>query len=96
MLSVLCTILASCQKDPDTDKLDNNYLVYTNYDSGTDFTAINTFYVIDSILIIGNSEKPTYWNNNNSRQIINALTEKSCMCAVTLFSLATAVRHSVR
>lgn len=73
-------ILASCQKDPDTDKLDNNYLVYTNYDSGTDFKAIETFYVIDSILIIGDSEKPTYWNNNNSQQIVNAYNDKLESC----------------
>ena len=24
---------AACEKDPDTDKLDNKYLVYTNYDT---------------------------------------------------------------
>ena len=76
MLAAACIVLASCQKDPDTDKLDNHYLVYTNYDSGTDFAAIESFYVIDSILIIGNSEKPTYWNNNNSQQIINAYSDK--------------------
>ena len=76
MLAAACIVLASCQKDPDTDKLDNHYLVYTNYDSGTDFNAIESFYVIDSILIIGNSEKPTYWNNNNSQQIINAYSDK--------------------
>ena len=27
ILAAVCGILASCQKDPDTDKLDNNYLV---------------------------------------------------------------------
>ena len=68
--------LTACEKEPDTDKLDNHYLVYTNYDSGTDFAAIESFYVIDSILIIGNSEKPTYWNNNNSQQIVNAYSDK--------------------
>ena len=62
----------SCQKSPDTDMLDNDYLVYTNYDAGTDFKTINTFHVIDSILIIGNDEKASYWKNSNSQKIINA------------------------
>ena len=64
--------ITSCQKSPDTDMLDNDYLVYTNYDAGTDFKSINTFHVIDSILIIGNDEKASYWNNSNSQKIVNA------------------------
>ena len=27
---------AACEKDPDMDKLDNDYLVYTNYDKKAD------------------------------------------------------------
>ena len=51
LVAVCALSFASCQKDPDTDNLDNGYLVYTNYDSGTDFKTFDTFYVIDSILI---------------------------------------------
>lgn len=32
LLLVVLTF-AACEKDPDTDKLDNKYLVYTNYDT---------------------------------------------------------------
>ena len=71
-LIVACVLFVSCQKDPDTDRLDNDYLVYTNYDSNTDFKSINTIHVIDSILIIGNSEKAAYWNNDNSAKIVEA------------------------
>ena len=67
-----CIAMVACQKSPDTDMLDNDYLVYTNYDTGTDFNSIGTFHVIDSILIIGNDEKASYWNNNNSLKIVNA------------------------
>lgn len=76
MLAALCVALASCQKDPDTDKLDNHYLVYTNYDSGTDFKAISNFYVIDSILIIDDGVKPQYWSNGNAQKIIAAYNDK--------------------
>lgn len=69
-------LLASCEKDPDMDKLENNYLVYTNYDSGTDFKTFNTYYVIDSIFIIGNSEKAEYWNNENSQKIVTAFGDQ--------------------
>ncbi len=71
-ISALCVLLVACQKNPDIDRLDNDYLVYTNYDTGTDFKSINTFHVIDSILIIGNEEKASYWNNGNSQKVVNA------------------------
>ena len=60
-LLLLGTLIMSCQKDPDTDKLDSNYLVLTNYDTGTDFSSIDSYFVIDSILIIDDHTKPTYW-----------------------------------
>ena len=46
--------LASCEKDPDMGKLDNNYLVYTNYDKKADF-KVPTFYLADQILVINDS-----------------------------------------
>ena len=36
--------LASCEKDPDMGKLDDNYLVYTNHDEKADF-KVPTFYL---------------------------------------------------
>lgn len=43
--------LASCEKDPDMGKLDDNYLVYTNHDEKADF-KVPTFYLADKILVI--------------------------------------------
>ena len=43
--------LASCEKDPDMGKLDDNYLVYTNYDKKADF-KVPTFYLAPQILVI--------------------------------------------
>ena len=75
-LIALCILLTtSCEKDPDTDKLDNDYLVYTNYDKSTNFSNIQTFHVIDSILIISDEAEPDYWRNNNSQKIIQAYTQ---------------------
>lgn len=58
LLAVFAVTLASCEKDPDMDKLDNNYLVYTNYDKKADFKTFETYYLPDSILVIGDKETP--------------------------------------
>ena len=52
--------LASCEKDPDMGKLDNNYLVYTNYDKQANFKDFSTFYLADKILVISDSKEPEY------------------------------------
>lgn len=72
LTSIVSLLFVSCQKDPDMDKLDNDYLVYTNYDANTDFKKFSTCHVIDSILIIGNDDKTAYWNNANSQKIVDA------------------------
>ena len=51
--------LASCEKDPDMGKLDDNYLVYTNHDEKADF-KVPTFYLADKILVISDSKEPEY------------------------------------
>ena len=43
LLLVVLTF-AACEKDPDMDKLDSKYLVYTNYDTKADFKAFETYY----------------------------------------------------
>ena len=48
--------LASCEKDPDMGKLDDNYLVYTNHDEKADF-KVPTFYLADKILVISDTSR---------------------------------------
>ncbi len=62
---------ASCEKDADTDKLDNKFVVYTNYDKNASFSAFNTYYLPDSILIIGDKKEAEYWNDENAQLIIS-------------------------
>ena len=69
-LPLLALLFAACEQNPDTDKLDDDYLVYTNYDKNADYSTINTFYTIDSILLISSQNTPTYWNNASSARII--------------------------
>ena len=59
--------LTSCEKDADADKLDNKFVVYTNYDKSANFKQFNTYYLPDSILIIGDKDKQEYWVDSNVR-----------------------------
>jgi hypothetical protein len=80
LLSLTMLLLAACEQNPDTDKLDNDYLVYTNYDKESNFGSLNTFYTIDSILLISEQNIPTYWNNASSAKIINQFRENMIDC----------------
>ena len=67
--------LASCEKDPDMGKLDDNYLVYTNYDKQANFKDFSTFYLADKILIISDSKEPEYLEGEGAEQILAAYAE---------------------
>ena len=54
------------------DKLDSKYLVYTNYDTKADFKAFKTYYLPDSILVIGNSKDAEYWKDESAQEILSA------------------------
>ena len=75
LLAVFAIAFVSCEKDPDMDKLDSKYLVYTNYDTKADFKAFETYYLPDSILVIGNSKDAEYWKDESAARSM-LLTEK--------------------
>lgn len=77
LIPLLLAVLtfAACEKDPDTDKLDNNYLVYTDYDQKADFGSFATYYLPDSILIVGDSKEAEYWKDGNAQEILNAYAD---------------------
>ena len=74
-LLMLVVAFAACEKDPDMGKLDNKYLVYTNYDTKADFKAFQTYYLPDSILIIGDKKEATYWKDDNAQEILKAYAD---------------------
>lgn len=47
-----------------------DYLVYTAHDTGTDFSAIDTYFLPDSILLIGGSDRTEYWKDESAQEII--------------------------
>ena len=61
----MAVLATSCEKDPDLSKLDNNFTVYTNYDSKTNFNDFKTYCLPDSILLIGD-RKSTRLNSSHN------------------------------
>ncbi len=66
-------LLFSCKKDPDFDKLNNNLLVQTGYDSSTIFRAYKTYAISDTINVASNLTDKNYWADNQSTAIINQI-----------------------
>ncbi len=69
-IALLAVAVVACQKEPSTSGLHKDYLVYTDHDTSTNFAAFDTYFVPDSILLIGNSSKAEYWKDANAQQII--------------------------
>lgn len=75
LLALLAVAVVSCQKEPSASGLHEDYLVYTDYDQQTDFSAVETFYLPDSILLIGNADKTEYWKDADAQQIIGTVAD---------------------
>ena len=62
--------VASCQKEPYPQDMDNEYLVYSAPSKNVDFTQFRTFDIADSVLVIGQSDKPYYSKSNNALALV--------------------------
>ncbi len=71
LFSAAVLILAACHKEPYRDS-DNEYLVYTSPGKDADFTKYRTFYIADSLLVIGQGEKPFYSKTQAAKDLILA------------------------
>jgi len=65
-------LLAACHKEPYPQDGDNQYLVYTSPGKDVNFTQFQTFDIADSLLVIGQSDKPMYSQSNNALALIQA------------------------
>lgn len=70
----LILIFASCQKDPDMGELDVDFVVVTDYDSDVNFGTFGTYYIPDSILVIGSSSTPT-WVASQGDDVIQEIVD---------------------
>ncbi len=61
---------------PSTSDLRKEYLVYTAHDTATDFQQIETYYLPDSILVIGNSDRTEYWKDDDAQEILSVVADR--------------------
>lgn len=73
MVVMLAVTISSCEKDPSTSSLHRDYLVYTAHDTGTNFADFDTYYIPDSILLIGTNKQTEYWKDANALEIVNTV-----------------------
>ncbi len=74
-VAFVAVAFCACQKDPSTSDLHRNYLVYTAHDTATDFASFDTYYLPDSILLIGNGSKTEYWTDSEAQQIVDKVAD---------------------
>lgn len=70
--SAAALLLAACHKEPYPSDSDNEYLVYTSPGKDVNFTQYQTFDIADSLLIIGQGDKPVYSQSQNALALIQA------------------------
>ena len=68
--SALALLVAACHKEPYPQDGDAEYLVYTSPAKDVNFAQFMTFDIADSVLVIGQSEKPQYSASNNALALI--------------------------
>ena len=68
--SALALMVAACHKEPYPQDGDMEYLVYTAPSKDVTFADLQTFDIADSVLVIGQSEKPQYSASDNALALI--------------------------
>ncbi len=78
LIPILLVIFAltSCEKDPDLNKLVDEYLVYTNKANDANFSTPSTFYIAPEILIANGKDDNQTLTGEGAEQIINAISTK--------------------
>lgn len=74
LIPAVILLALACHKEPFIEG-DNEYLVYTTPSKNADFTAMKTFDLTDSLLVIGQSDKPVYSQSDNALALIQEVRE---------------------
>jgi hypothetical protein len=71
-ISAVVLLAAACHKEPFSQDSDGDYLVYTSPAKDFDFSKYKTFDIIDSVLVVGQSEKPYFSQSDNALALIQS------------------------
>lgn len=72
LISMAVLAVAACHKEPYPQDGDNEYLVYTSPGKDVNFTQFKTFDIADSLLVIGQGDKPVYSQTQAALALIQA------------------------
>lgn len=72
LISMAVLAVAACHKEPYLQDGDNEYLVYTSPGKDVNFTQFKTFDIADSLLVIGQGDKPVYSQTQAALALIQA------------------------
>ena len=68
--ATIALLAAACHVEPYPQDSDNEYLVYTSPGKDITFSSFKTFDLVDSLLVIGESQKPEYSQSDNALALI--------------------------
>lgn len=71
-ISTLALLALACQKEPYSQDVDGQYLVYTAPAKDVSFAEFTTFDIADSVLVIGQTDKPFYSKSKNALELVQA------------------------
>ena len=71
--SALALLAFACQKEPNSQDNDREYLVYTSPTKDVNFADYRTFDIADSVLVIGQKDKPYYSQSSNALALFQAI-----------------------
>ncbi|MDD3108006.1 MAG: DUF4136 domain-containing protein [Alistipes sp.] len=75
--------LSACREDPDLGELSTDFLVFTTHDTSANFQGFSTYYMPDSVMVIGDSKDPTYWTGTQASEILDAYQTQMTTCGYT-------------
>lgn len=74
LITAVLALAVACHKEPFNDS-DNEYLVYTSPGKDVTFTSFKTFAIADSLLVIGQTDKPYYSQSKNALELITQVRD---------------------
>ena len=69
-ISTLVLLALACHKEPSVQDNDGGYLVFTAPVEDVNFADYQTFDIVDSVLVIGQTKNPYYSQSNNAQALI--------------------------
>jgi hypothetical protein len=68
-------LLVSCRKEPDFSELSSQFLVGTNLDQQADFSSYKTYYISDTVLLVGGEKDDSTLSAELAQQLLKVVKD---------------------